>query len=459
MKWLKIRARWLDCYAPIPSLLFLLPIGLLLAWDTLRLLDSGFWIDECGAYWLARHLGDVLSPPYDMSKTSALHALILSPFAYAEPPWMETVLRLPSLLATLGCAAILYQLAERLHGRGAGWLAALLYTLLPATLDHATEARPYAVAQFCFALALWALHTGRWAIHAAAMVALVYLHPFFALAWPLCALSVRSYSYLRTLSAAALLLVPLAYPLLFHTGSSLQTIRFLDPPSFRQLGIDLAQGRLGLLLIPLIFLAGRRLKPLWVASAVAWPLVLFVLARSTGSSFYIHRYLALSTVAFALLAANALSTLRPTFRYAAMLGALALYLSPGNPTRGPRAGDQKALAEWMQFGGGAGSPWLASSQFVEGSLPNPLPPDQQLAGWSFANLSTYPVMNPVYPMPWNFQSFARPALEKQLDGPWRNESRILAGPIRIPPPAWLIKVFAVRGYRHSPRGDIHEFQH
>ena len=56
MQWLQIRARWVDRFARTPSLLLLLPIGLPLAWDLLRKLAADFWIDECGAYWLARHL-------------------------------------------------------------------------------------------------------------------------------------------------------------------------------------------------------------------------------------------------------------------------------------------------------------------------------------------------------------------------------------------------------------------
>lgn len=478
MPW-RTRARWIDRFAPAPSILLLMPVLLLVAYDAAKLLTTGFWIDECGAHWLAGHLAQQFRPPYSVSNLATFHASILSLFLWGEPPWFEAVARLPSLLASAGCAAFLYFIAERYHRPGSGWIAALLFALLPNTLHHATEARPYALSQCTFAAASWALLAWRergaakhLAMHVAGLVVLVYLHPFFALAWPLCWLFVVAtrpdlrLRYTAVLVAGATLLAPLGYVSL-GAEKSIRTISYLPPPTWSQLALDAAQHRAGLavlaaLTVALLLRARRRPANAtllwWAAVALAWPLVLFAAARLTGSSAYIPRYLALSAVGFALLAAGALAMLRPTLRYGVMLAVLLLHLLPGNPARRPRDGDMRQLAAWLVApNGGAEAPWLANSLFVEGILPSPDPPEVQVAGWAFAHVSTYPVTNPVFPMPWNFADHARPALEAYLDGPWRTQPRILAGPLRTPLPLWMQEVFRLRGYRYQAMGDLHEF--
>jgi len=456
----------------------LLPLLLLFAWDVSRAMQAGFWIDECSAYWLSQHLAQMVRPPFGLANLSLLYATLLSAFAGAEPPWFEAVARLPSLLAAIGCAAVLYSLSERVNGKGTGWMAALLYAVLSTTLDFATEARPYALAQLVFAGTLWWMHAwlaaclsgGRYlAAHALGLVILVYLQPFFALVWPLCAIYVwftrpdLRWRYGVALLAAAGCLAPVGY-VVWRSTVKVSTIAYLAPPAWRDLAWDLLQDRVGPTLLIVgalawIAKAWRRPGPLapWAAIWLAWPLVLFGLARLTGSAFYTPRYLALSAVGFALLGAGGLAAMRPVWRYAGMMLVLLLHVAPGSRARQLRDGDLRPLANWLEFGGGAGAPWLANSLLVESSVPNPAPPAEQLAAWEFAHLSTYPVPNPVFPMPWAFAEFARPALEAQLDGPWKAQPRILAGPLRTPSPAWLVECFVRRGYRYTRLGDMHEF--
>jgi len=455
-----------------------LPLLLLFAWDISQAMQAGFWIDECNAYWLSQHLAQVVRPPFGLVNLSVLYAALLSAFAWAEPPWFEAVARLPSLLAAIGCAAVLYSLSERVNGKGTGWMAALLYAVLSTTLDLATQARPYALAQLVFVGTLWwmqawlsvCLSGGRYlAAHALGLVILVYLQPFFALVWPLYAIYVwfarpdLRWRYGAALLAAAACLAPVGY-VMWRSTVKVSTIAYLPPPAWPDLAWDLLQDRVGpaLLLVGAlawIAKAWRRPGPLapWAAIWLAWPLVLFSLARLTGSTFYTPRYLALSAVGFALLGASGWAAMRPTWRYAGMIVVLLLHFSPGSRARQPRVGDLRRLANWVEFGGGAGAPWLANSLLVEGSLPNPAPPAEQLAAWEFAHLSTYPVPNPVFPMPFAFAEFARPALEAQLDGPWKTQPRILAGHLETAPPAWLVQCFAQRGYRYTRLGDMHEF--
>ena len=475
----RTRARWIDRFAPVPSPLWLLPLFLLVAWDGFNLLRRGFWIDECGAFWLSQHLPSFTQPSFDFKDLGFLYAAILSLFNWGEPPFFEFVARLPSLLAVCGCAVILYSLSERVNGKGTGWIASMVYLLLPTTLEFATQARPYAIGQFVFAATLWMLdawfkHGRTWilATHLAGLLFLAYLHPFFVLAWPLCGIYVIlarpqfRQRYLLASLAASLLLAPFVYMFL-HLESQVSTISYMGKPGWRMLGIDLVQNRLGLAMGGALILAavlGARprlagtISVAWGVLWLAWPLALFAAARITGSTFYMPRYLALSAVGFALLAAALLQWWRPMVRQAAMVLVVLLHLAPGNPARQPHFPDLRELAEWMEgSGGGATAPWIATSFFIEGALPDASPAAVKLASWTFAHLSIYPVMNPVFPMPNGLAESGRAALEAQLDGPWKAERRILAGPVQTPP-AWFLEALSRRGYRLRHLGALLEFQ-
>ena len=480
LTWLRSRARWIDRYAPVPSLLWVLPLFLLIAWDGFNLLRRGFWIDECGAYWLSQHLPSFTQPSFDFKDLGLVYAAILSLFTWGEPPFFEFVARLPSLLAVCGCTVILYSLSERVNGKGTGWIASLVYLLLPTTLEFATQARPYAIGQFAFAATLWMLDawftqgkTWILATHLAGLLFLTYLHPFFALAWPLCGIYVIlarpqfRQRYLLASLLAVLLLAPLVYMFL-HLESQVSTIAYMGKPGWRMLGIDLVQNRLGLAMGGALILAavlGARPRPAgtisiaWGVIWLVWPLALFAAARITGSTFYMPRYFALSAVGFALLTAGVLQWWRPTVRQAAMVLVVLLHFAPGNPARGPHFGDLRELAAWMENpGGGATAPWIATSLFVEGGLPDAAPAEVKLTKWAYAHLSTYPVMNPVFPMPNGLAESGRASLEAQLDGPWRTERRILAVPVPTTPPAWFLEALSRRGYRLRRMGDVLEFQ-
>ena len=475
----RVRARWIDRYAPVPSLLWVLPLFLLIAWDGFSLLRRGFWIDECGAFWLSQHLPSFTQSSFDFKDLGFVYTAILSLFNWGEPPLFELVARLPSVLAVCGCTVILYSLSERVNGKGTGWIASLVYLLLPTTLEFATEARPYAVGQFVFAATLWTLDawftqgkTWILATHLGGLLFLTYLHPFFALAWPLCGIFVMlarpqfRQRYLLASLAAALLLAPLVYMLL-HLESQVSTIAYMGKPGWRMLGIDLLQNRVGFAMGGALFfvlLFGARPRPngttsvAWAVLWLAWPLALFTAARLTGSTFYMPRYLALSSTGFALLAAGVLHWWRPSVRQAVMVMVVLLHFAPGNPARAPHYGDLRELAAWMENpGGGATAPWIATSLFVEGGLPDASPTSVKLASWTYAHLVTYPVMNPLFPMPRGLAESGRASLEAQLDGPWRTERRILVGPLQTPP-AWFLEALNRRGYRLRSLGELFEFQ-
>ena len=115
------------------------------------------WMDEVLAIWIARlaslaeiwraitHGGDFLPPIYHL----LLHGLI-SLFGDGM-----LAMRLPSLLAVLGCALGLFVLVRRRFALPFAALAATL-TLGLALSGFAIQARPYALVTLCFTLALLA---------------------------------------------------------------------------------------------------------------------------------------------------------------------------------------------------------------------------------------------------------------------------------------------------------------
>jgi len=89
-----------------------------------------------------------------------------------------TAMRLPSVIAMTGAAAVVALIGRRLAGVGAGLAGGLVFALIPSVSRYAQEARPYAAAAFFAALATLLLLRAvenprwhRWGLHALAVAA------------------------------------------------------------------------------------------------------------------------------------------------------------------------------------------------------------------------------------------------------------------------------------------------
>jgi uncharacterized membrane protein len=71
---------------------------------------------------------------------------VLESFFVSAGFWKEPLLRLPSVLAMAVAAWQLNRIAERMMGRGAGWLALVPFLCAPEIVQSGTSARPYALA-------------------------------------------------------------------------------------------------------------------------------------------------------------------------------------------------------------------------------------------------------------------------------------------------------------------------
>jgi mannosyltransferase len=97
---------------------------------------------------------------------------VLGPYYFGLHLWITifgdsaTAMRVPSVIAMTGTAAVVALTGRRLGGAGAGLAGGLVFALIPGVSRYAQEARPYALAAFFAALAtlllLRALELPRW---------------------------------------------------------------------------------------------------------------------------------------------------------------------------------------------------------------------------------------------------------------------------------------------------------
>lgn len=255
-------------------------------------------------------------------------------------------LRLPSVLAMTGAAALVASLGTRLAGRCAGQATGLAFALLPAVQRYAQEGRSYALVTVCVAAACWLLvaavdspGTGRWAAYGVAVLMAALLNWFSLLA--LCAHAVTialarppRATVLRWAGAASAAVTG-ALPLILVSGQQSQQVAWIPPISRSTLlGLSLT-----LLVGALCAWAARRgLHPpkstRLPLTALALPLLalppLLLLGASLARPIYLDRYVLFAHLGLALLIGAAcqalalrLRTHKPPHRTTAVLVTLA----------------------------------------------------------------------------------------------------------------------------------------
>ncbi|SIR64062.1 mannosyltransferase [Micromonospora avicenniae] len=240
-------------------------------------------------------------------------------------------LRLPSVLAMTGAAALTALLGRRLAGARAGLLAGLLFALLPSTSRYAQEARPYALATLLAVLASLLLVDalrrpgwGRWTGYAAALAALGLTHLIALTLLAAHAVAVlvahrvgltdggrghpdrRRWFWLPAVLPAVLLVAPLALVARNQRGRQLQWVDIVRPADLTTLPGGVAQSSVvGGLLVGLAVLGAARLgrRALLPGAAVLLPVSLLFVA-GLAVPLWVPRYLVF-VVPFACLLAGA----------------------------------------------------------------------------------------------------------------------------------------------------------
>ena len=260
----------------------------------------------------------------------------------------DVALRLPSLLAMAGTAALVGALGARLANARAGLLAGLVLAVLPASSRFAQEARPYALTTFAATLATLLLvravdrpAVGRLAGYAAA-VALAGLMNEIAIlllaahAWYVLAFHRRTFG--RWLGTALIAVLPVL-PLLWfgyrqrHQVAFIERAGFYSFEPFTRVVVGGAAVAVLVALLALFALPLRRPAALFTAWAVV-PTTALVLV-SLAVPMFLPRYLVFTLPAWALLAGRTIGRFPAHWTAAALAAVLALGISAQLTIRQP----------------------------------------------------------------------------------------------------------------------------
>ncbi len=312
-------------------------IGLMLACVWYPRLLRSLWVDEAGTFLMA-HGGPLaaIQITSHWPGQSILYAVIESFFVWGGSPLRDSILRIPSVAGILLAAWFLYRLAERAFGKGAGFLAAVLFVFHPSIILLGTQARPYslalaAVTGSCLALHEWIERREiRFILYfVVASTLVVYLHYFFAIVF-LCQALYIAYVFAverrvhrwRSLLAAYALIGVLITPLVPHIRLLVReahTLPFTAPPTVNDFCESLLSPMLSLGLFLAAFLVQfafpnslRRPRPVsrsLLVLLLSWwllaPSIFFAASVATPMRIFLARYIASAVPGQALLLAYA----------------------------------------------------------------------------------------------------------------------------------------------------------
>jgi mannosyltransferase len=308
----------------------------------------GLWTDELATWGMAtapwhefwpvlRYVDAVLAPYY------VLMHLWVSAFGDSD-----IALRMPSLLAMVGSAAMIGVIGRRLAGPSVGLVAGIVFAVLPSTTRFAAEARPFALSAFvaCLATLLLLRACERpgwlpWLGYGVTMVVLGWVHVVALLllaghAWTV--LSWRRRAWWPFVAAAAAACAA-SVPILIFGVRQRQQVAYVPPVGFNTaipygqvlfggLALAVVIGALALFSLPL-----RLPAAVFTAWAVVPPVALVLVSQALP--MFLSRYLIFTTPGWALLAGAALVRIRMPLLCAAIAVLIVLGLPDQIPLRTP----------------------------------------------------------------------------------------------------------------------------
>lgn len=326
----------------------MLALGLLgstrsvLSWDEVATADAAHR-SVVQIWHLAHHLDAVFCPYY-----LALHGW--------TAVFGDSVLslRLPSILAMAGAAALTGELGRRLLGPAAGTIAGLLLGLIPNVSRYAAEARPYAWVSLMSILALIMLYraldlpsAGRWAVYGAALLGLGMgsLVALAALAGHAGLLIIRLrrrplgrhamvLPWRVVVTGTLLVLSPLIWWGLQQRAAQLHWVPPMTLGAVYTFPRYLAgSAEVAWLLIGMLLMAAYRMtRPVAeMAAAAGLPLLAVCVVSFAGPSFWVNRYLLFVLPPTVIVAAAALTRPGLRSRVLPLAAALAVFAAAGVP--------------------------------------------------------------------------------------------------------------------------------
>ncbi|WP_239159656.1 glycosyltransferase family 39 protein [Winogradskya humida] len=282
----------------------------MLSWDEIATVDVAR--RSVPQIWrLMQHIDGVFGPYY-----------LLMHFWTAVAGRGVLEVRLPSIVAMAGAAALTGELGRRLFGTVAGLVGGLVFCAVPNISRYAAEARPYAMACLVSVLGLILLHRAltrpgraRWLAYGAAVVGLGLSHVI-----ALTALGAHGAVVLMcrrraivpwavSVAVALVVLGPIFWLGSGQRGAQLHWVPPLTVKAVRNFPVALTgSAEVAWLLIGLAVTAGWRVRRhvLAMAFSAVIPLGVILVVSAHGPSFWVNRYLLFVLAPTAILAAVAL---------------------------------------------------------------------------------------------------------------------------------------------------------
>ncbi|MDT8067298.1 MAG: glycosyltransferase family 39 protein [Terriglobia bacterium] len=399
----------------------------ILVWFTS--IAAPLWLDETATYWQISA---------GAAQVWARRGVLFPAYNYILWAWSqvfgiaEVTLRIPSILAMLGAALVIFRIARFFFDHDAALFATISFCLNPIVVNAASDARPYAFAvldlSLCVLVLLQWTRTNqlRYAVWLGVFIAgLFYFHYLFVLmTLPLAVLLAITAKpsdanlFRKQLSIAGVVLILLTIPVLpaivdlFHAGGQIGQIVFAPKPRVFQIAYVLnGLPFLSFVSLFLIIAAGGHVavnedKSLFSTGTIclmlcAIPLgILFAVSRWTSLNVFVYRYTLMAVPGVALCCGYLFNRIdSKIFRLLACLLFLFAGISPYKfTTHAPH------FYSWKEALGVAdatahrdGAPLLICSDFAESNFRRM--PQDPYHDPAFAPLSYYHVSSRVVPLP------------------------------------------------------------
>jgi len=406
-------------------------------------LRNGFWQDETGTFWAIQGgLAETIHRTLVWPAQTLLYTVI-EWFSVRLGGSGELVMRLPSVVAMLVGAYMLYRIGLRLMGTDAARAATLVFICSEAVTFAAADARPYALGTMAVISAVWFLV--RWLdfgnmldgiAFAASASFIVHMHYVLAVSLVVFVVyagyrmwqgeRVNVGQILTVCAVFAILLIP-AIPHFRSLWLSRQSHSFAGTPGLIDLftailpplvgGSLIAGLALARLLVRGFDLRWQRLEPATVVLVGTWALLpcvlLFGVSNISSVKVFIPRYLLAAAPGLALLLGWLVSAARPARAQLLALSALTLVIlsSSGGLLHPPHGGDWRAVIDDVKRTAvDPAMPVLVRSGFIEsGSFIQP--PGGSEPDYFHAPLLAYPAPGRILRLPFRMDEEAGTLLE------------------------------------------------
>ncbi len=404
-------------------------------------LSSGFWVDETGSYWITHQGFAHVWERLQIYPGQSIIYMHLSSLFATSGPHKELVMRIPSVIAALLAARLLYLLTERIVGAGSGYLAVIPFLSAGAIVETATNARPYALGSAVILASFLSLrewtHTGttrQCLIYGFTSSLVVYFHYLFGLIFLAQALYLfaahragRRIPWARV-SMVAAFIAAAAVPLMWQILTIARMAgawTTLSPPGIGTFLMLYPTQTISVSLVALLLY--RFLYPKWFAqrSWLAWddavllglwmclgPAIIFATARVTGYALFTQRYLIYGVLPAFVLIAWALRQVNNERARFAVLTALSLnaflyVFTLGEP-------DWRTPLQAVQQVVSPDTPLLIQSGFTE-SANRDLRGEPKGSSYLFAPLTPYPLQHQMIPVPYALTPVSKQAVARQIE--------------------------------------------